>query len=673
MPSHGNPPSPPPLPSSNSSCTAQILARRSVILIRFDGGQNATIRATISILNAFPDCQSLILLPSRREVSRFERKLSDAGLSVGEPGTAALPSTCPRPATLRTYADHRTFEFEPRAKSLLVFPDALSAIRSVNREMLLEVQTSDTAVRTVALLPSRQTLSPLERDQISQTFGTLWFDLDANGDVLPGVGVVTQPYRSATLRDLPCDDLAAAMREGILQDPSRNRSVANLAAAVRSIPSSLEGTPDFPPVVLAANDCHVVRLRRSLGNIPATVVTSDDLGGVGIPGGVLIRADGGVDLPPGLTAAVRATCRRRELVVIDLEDCHHRLFRDRSRRRREAYARERWAMGPGEREGGAAFFLERTRRMAYTYNGNRVLAQTRRRTSQRWGGAPPTLEQLGGVEYLIAVFRSMRSCNGPAPGPDGIGPRGVGTSEMAVLLREEGPRISANRWSPGPCRSVRIPTSSGGVRELKLANLCDRVVFKAAAEMLSPFWEPRFRDCSHAYRPNRSRWTALASVAVAVERTGATVLTVDDIATAFDSLEIRAILDAHASAIVDAPQLLEFLGRILRGADGRTRGIAQGNAYSPLALHVLLDRDHDRPLSGLAGDGLLHCVRFADDLAYLTETEGRGRGPKLGELPACPIGVVAQRAWRAARSPERIRRSARPEVECRGRPTGLPF
>jgi retron-type reverse transcriptase len=212
-------------------------------------------------------------------------------------------------------------------------------------------------------------------------------------------------------------------------------------------------------------------------------------------------------------------------------------------------------------------------------------------------------------------------------------------------------QVLAGVYTAEPVRRVRIPKEpgSGKYRTLRIGTLCDRVLGKALDDAFKGFWEKRFLPSSYGFRPRRSTWHLLADLEVALGRTGRTVLAVDDVKSAFDTVPLDAVLDVHREALArlrqqnfggqERERTLALVGAVLRGHDrGRRRGIDQGAPYSPAALNALLDAYHDQVMTEIA-KGLLW-FRYADNLAYLVRSMSEGEDV-LGKVSRLlePLGM----------------------------------
>ncbi|MCO6493580.1 MAG: hypothetical protein J5I98_34485 [Phaeodactylibacter sp.] len=79
--------------------------------------------------------------------------------------------------------------------------------------------------------------------------------------------------------------------------------------------------------------------------------------------------------------------------------------------------------------------------------------------------------------------------------------RGMDGSIKVQLLQGE--------YRPQLARGVKIPKPSGGVRQLGIPSVMDRLVQQSIHQVLSPAWEKEFSAFSYGFRPKRSAQDAL--------------------------------------------------------------------------------------------------------------------------------------------------------------------
>jgi hypothetical protein len=117
----------------------------------------------------------------------------------------------------------------------------------------------------------------------------------------------------------------------------------------------------------------------------------------------------------------------------------------------------------------------------------------------------------------------------------------------------------------------------------------DLIIAKAVQLAIMPTLAPVFRPSVFGFRPERSIQGMLLAIEKAAMERSCWVIAQDDIRAAFDNVPIADSMADFRQHIGDA-DLLWLIEALLRGADGqgRTVGIDQGNAVSPVALLLRL-------------------------------------------------------------------------------------
>lgn len=112
------------------------------------------------------------------------------------------------------------------------------------------------------------------------------------------------------------------------------------------------------------------------------------------------------------------------------------------------------------------------------------------------------LEKILNKDNMNTAYKKVFSNKG-AGGVDG-----VTVEELFDYIRKNWNSISDSirqrTYKPLPVRRVEIPKPNGGVRNLGIPTVMDRVIQQAIVQIISPMCEPKFSDFSYGFRPNRS-------------------------------------------------------------------------------------------------------------------------------------------------------------------------
>jgi len=214
-------------------------------------------------------------------------------------------------------------------------------------------------------------------------------------------------------------------------------------------------------------------------------------------------------------------------------------------------------------------------------------------------------------ENLKAALRRVRKNKG-SPGIDGMT-----TEELLPYLWGNWERIRgellAGTYQPSPVKRQQIPKSGGGVRELGIPTVLDRLIQQALLQVLQPGLDATFSEHSYGFRPRRSAHDAVMAAKRYVEE-GRRIVVDVDLEKFFDRVNHDVLMGRLAKRIPDR----RVLGLIRRYLDAgvmvngvvmvREEGTPQGGPISPLLANVLLDEvDKELEKRGHA------FVRYADD------------------------------------------------------------
>ena len=221
------------------------------------------------------------------------------------------------------------------------------------------------------------------------------------------------------------------------------------------------------------------------------------------------------------------------------------------------------------------------------------------------------LEAILNRDNMALAYKKVIANKG-AGGVDGIG-----VEEIDAYLKENWSeireKIRNQKYKPQPVRRVEIPKPNGGVRNLGIPTVVDRIIEQAIAQKLTPMCEPLFSEYSYGFRPKRSAQQAVMKL-LEYFNDGYTYIVDIDLEKFFDNvpqdklmyLVHRIINDGDTESLI-----YKYLraGVMIDGVYEETdKGTPQGGNLSPLLSNIMLN-ELDKELEARK----LHFVRYADD------------------------------------------------------------
>jgi group II intron reverse transcriptase/maturase len=237
-------------------------------------------------------------------------------------------------------------------------------------------------------------------------------------------------------------------------------------------------------------------------------------------------------------------------------------------------------------------------------------------------GAGDLLGQALARENMARAWKRVKANKGSA----GVDGRTV--QDTGAYLKQAWPEIRKGlldgSYRPDPVRRVGIPKPGGGVRELGIPTVVDRLIQQALLQMLQPLIDPTFSAHSHGFRPGRSAHDAVIEAQRYVQAGYRTVVDVD-LERFFDRINHDILMDRLAKRIADK-RVLRLIRHYLQAgilAHGvhseRYEGTPQGGPLSPLLANVLLDEvDWELERRGH------RFVRYADDCNVYVRSQRAG-------------------------------------------------
>jgi RNA-directed DNA polymerase len=233
-----------------------------------------------------------------------------------------------------------------------------------------------------------------------------------------------------------------------------------------------------------------------------------------------------------------------------------------------------------------------------------------------------SMEEVTSRANLNRAYRRVMANKG-APGVDG---RTV--QELGDWIAEHKEELIASlldgTYQPQPVRGVEIPKPGGGMRQLGIPTVVDRLVQQALLQVLERLWDPTFSDSSFGFRSGRGAHQALGQASRYVAE-GGTVVVDLDLEKFFDRVNHDILMSRVARRIGDK-RLLRIIRRFLEAGllqhgvcVERYEGTPQGGPLSPLLANLLLD-DLDKELEDR---GHKFC-RYADDCNIYVQSQAAG-------------------------------------------------
>ena len=244
------------------------------------------------------------------------------------------------------------------------------------------------------------------------------------------------------------------------------------------------------------------------------------------------------------------------------------------------------------------------------------------RHAQPGWGACDLLGQALARENMVRAWKRVKANKGSA----GVDGRTV--QDTGEYLKTAWPDIRQSlldgSYRPQPVRRVGIPKPGGGVRELGIPTVVDRLIQQTLLQVLQPIVDPTFSEHSHGFRPGRSAHGAVLKAQQHVQA-GCEVVVDVDLEKFFDRVNHDILMDRLAKRIADK-RVLGLIRRYLQAgilehgvSIERDEGTPQGGPLSPMLANVLLD-EVDRELERRGH----RFVRYADDCNVYVKSQRAG-------------------------------------------------
>ena len=185
--------------------------------------------------------------------------------------------------------------------------------------------------------------------------------------------------------------------------------------------------------------------------------------------------------------------------------------------------------------------------------------------------------------------------------------------------------IKTRTYKPKPVKRVEIPKPDGGIRNLGVPCVVDRILQQAIHQVLSPIYEEKFSEYSYGFRPNRDCHMAINKVIEYLNEGYIYVVDID-LEKFFDTVNHDKLISLLLKTIKDGEVISlirKYLvsGVMINGVKVETlEGTPQGGNLSPLLSNIVLN-ELDKELESRG----LRFVRYADDCMIFVKSLRAGQ------------------------------------------------
>jgi group II intron reverse transcriptase/maturase len=230
------------------------------------------------------------------------------------------------------------------------------------------------------------------------------------------------------------------------------------------------------------------------------------------------------------------------------------------------------------------------------------------------------LHHIYNLETLRMAYFSLKK--EAAPGVDGETWRHYG-EQLEAHLQDLSERLKRGAYRAKPVRRVYIPKADGRQRPLGVTALEDKIVQRAAVEVLNAIYETDFLGFSHGFRPRRSQHQALDALYTGLLTRKVNWVLDLDIRNFFGAISHEWLVKFIEHRIADR-RVVRLIQKWLNAGvleDGKRirveEGTPQGGSASPLLANVYLHYVFDLWVQAWRrkrAHGDMIIVRFADDI-----------------------------------------------------------
>lgn len=169
------------------------------------------------------------------------------------------------------------------------------------------------------------------------------------------------------------------------------------------------------------------------------------------------------------------------------------------------------------------------------------------------------LDRILSRENMLDAYNQVKANKGSA------GIDGITMEQIDEYLRQNWQitkeLIKQRKYKPQPVLRVEIPKPNGGIRQLGIPTVMDRIIQQAIVQVISPICELYFSKTSYGFRPNKSCEKAIIKL-LEYLNDGYTWVVDIDLEKFFDTVPQDRLMSLVHNMIQDDPLLLNSHSKV---------------------------------------------------------------------------------------------------------------